>query len=349
MVNKPIRRTAFLIFTFIAIIFSHTSFADTGILLRFKPKQAVSEINFKNPSQIQIQENGTARIRGTYKLFENGWTLLCNGLKIEKEKSAQAGKNSFTITVKAENEKTPFEIQAISPHGKIEKETIILHIPTKGQNGSSHAIVASLGPTLIFHNESDATEKIGMSAAALTLKAAYQYLPKSKNWDFAANSFVTLLPLQSRFNGITDDTRTRFLGVNARIGFPMPFIKNPWRLSVLAGLYYTTMFVNNNALGFKNMSGPQLFPMLRRTLTPQQWVFGYFKFSPVASGLRLNFMRLENREIAAGSGWVKALKNGKAISVMIDISKLSLNFEDSLRGSVSIISTSYTLSAGISI
>jgi hypothetical protein len=115
----------------------------------------------------------------------------------------------------------------------------------------------------------------------------------------------------------------------------------------MGGYYYTTMFVSPAAFGFENMTGPQLFPVIRRTLRNQDCILFYAKYSPVSSGSIS--LQPSSREIAGGITYSHLLSNGHSIPFSLDISNLSAVINSSngnLSQSVNVELTTASLSAG---
>jgi hypothetical protein len=122
------------------------------------------------------------------------------------------------------------------------------------------------------------------------------------------------------------ETTARFIGANFRIGYAVPRIREPWRLLLMVGGYYTTMNVSPNTFGFRNLSGPQFFPVLRRAMDSGDSVSTYFKISPVSAG-GVSLTNLASRELAFGITYNKNLKNGHSIPFSIDYSNLKSSVE----------------------
>jgi hypothetical protein len=191
----------------------------------------------------------------------------------------------------------------------------------------------SLGFTAIEYFEGSRVRHL---QTALTVKYAVNYL-LSKSWDLGGNIFYTALPLTA---ARSDDVRARYLGVNMRAAWIVPWVGMPWRLSIAPGLYYTTMYVTANKFGFKHMAGPQLFPVLRRNFPLNRSAMLYFKYSPIYDRTRITF---GGREFAGGGSWTMPYTPNHPLSFHLDFSNLNLL----LGGKLRIISTSLTLSTSL--
>ncbi len=99
------------------------------------------------------------------------------------------------------------------------------------------------------------------------------------------------------------------------------------------------MSVDNNAYGFKGMSGPQFFPLLRRELENGKSAFGYLKYSPVNTSF--TSISFSNQEFAFGGGWMTPIKGVRSLSLNLDVATIGLKIKN-----VEISNTSISLSAG---
>lgn len=274
----------------------------------------------------------------TGKYTHQDWTLLLDNKKVELSSDKK-----FKIKVVATGKITTVKLIEIGPAGQIKKETIRFVYddwqPSKPQSTAMKRFSFSPGMNFSFLNYSETGVGV-FSEKAITTKAAIVYFfPPSM--DVGASFYFTTVPVGSSMSGTT----ARFLGVNARVGYVLPFVKEPWRVSLLGGVYYTTMFVSNDQFGFRNMAGPQIFPAARVKINKTDIISGYFKFSPVASGFQ--FSSLANREMAIGFAYVHALKNSQSFSVTLDISTLDLVLTSSVvNKTINISSTSISIGGG---
>ena len=131
----------------------------------------------------------------------------------------------------------------------------------------------------------------------------------------------------------------RFFGANLRFGYVFPFVPEPWRVSLSAGAYYTTMLIPDGKYGYLNLTGPQLYLTLRRAFANGDAVSLYAKFSPVTDqSAALSFT---NREVGAGLAWSRPLGATHALSVGLDYAQIHFaNLISEVRTS------SWTLGAG---
>ncbi len=187
-----------------------------------------------------------------------------------------------------------------------------------------------LGVTSITYLQSRTT---GFSSVALTAKGGLVYAWAPGRWSLGLTSFITMLPMT---NSRSDGKAGRFLGVNLRAAYALPLGRGPWALGFAFGGYFSTMFVTDDAFGYQNVAGPQLYPSLRRRFANGESIGAYAKYSPVSSGLSL--MTLANREIAFGIDWNRPLQSGESFGLGLDISNLVL-----YEGSTAIDSSTVTI------
>ena len=238
-------------------------------------------------------------------------------------------KDIYFFKVPLRAERTAIRLGAVSPRGEI--ETAIFHIDFDGwgkyqdslapkkrlvKKSKPYYFSGSLGLTKVDYKEEGVPD---FNMNAVTAKVFGRY-PLSKNWDLAMNVFLTAFPISDN----RSDLSVRFLGINGRIGYALPWLKEPWGLSILGGWYYTTMIVTNNALGFKNLAGPQIYPLLRRRLSGGKSVFAYMKFAPIIA-VSYSF---DNRELAFGGGYGWKTKSGRPLSLNLDYADFKFTARD---------------------
>ena len=153
----------------------------------------------------------------------------------------------------------------------------------------------------------------------LSVKGAFNYFLSPPVWDFGVSGFMNVLGL-----GCGCATDVRILGVNARIGYVFPGIRNPWRLALYGGWYYSTMIASDQSFGYRNLNGPQIFPTLRRAFGNGSALSAYLKLSPISN--RLSLMNLSNSEQAVGVSYLFP-KWGKTFAISLDFSRLRFGLE----------------------
>ncbi|MEK6579955.1 MAG: hypothetical protein AABZ55_12065 [Bdellovibrionota bacterium] len=264
-------------------------------------------------------------------------------LLTDREQVAISEKGDFLLKIPVKGENSSVDFLSVSPFGTLKREKLGVSFPgwnaflakrkSPALGTRRFFVTPSLGLTLINYTQTGLTP---FSETALTGKvsALYYLAPR---WDIGLASFFTLIPVTST----VPENKIRFLGVNGRIGYVVPWVKSPWRLSLMTGVYFTTTFVPGSTFGFENMTGPQLFPVLTRVWNNGRSSTFYFKFSPVTA--QFTPLALSNREIAGGGSYGFRLKNGHAMSIAMDVSSIQLTLENT-----QIKATTFSLGVGYS-
>jgi hypothetical protein len=151
-------------------------------------------------------------------------------------------------------------------------------------------VLPGMGITFDSYRE---TGKADFSETMMTARIAGTYALDA-NWDAEAIMTMTAFPISSNVPAVT----ARFTSVNLRLGYAIPFISAPWRLSLLGGLYYTTMSVTDNAFGYQNLFYPQFLPSLSYSVDSRDIIRAYVKYVPTSTG----FSIYNSTEREAGAG-----------------------------------------------
>ena len=300
----------------------------TGLrILRYRLK--IPQAPKANDTSVRLQVQG---------LFDRpDWNLLHGGEKIPINPNTQ----QFDTLLRVERSAKQLTLSAIGPRGEVSTETFDLTLPPFETIDKIIGIIpgkrwfVNVGTAASWINYTDSRID-AFDQLAVTVKASFVALVLPPFLDAGVSAYFTALPVMS-----TRNLNARFLGINARIGYVFPKIREPWRLSLLTGVYYTTMFASSNRFGFSHVAGPQLFPTVRRLFNNGDIGIVYAKLSPVTDGLSV--LSLDNREIALGVSWTRSVKKGgPSLSMSFDLAQLLLKF-----GSVAINSTSYSLGVGL--
>lgn len=268
-------------------------------------------------------------VSGTY--LRDEWALIHESNRISPRG------NKFEVKVLLEGKITQVDLIAVGPEGELQKERILVVFEkwdeyqtsrSKLRGGKRWAFTPGVGVTYVSYSQ---PKHEPLTELALTVKASLQFVIKPPNWDVATTVFYTALPLTTT----PADSHIQFLGVNLRIGYVLPFVPDPWRVSIQTGGYYNTVTsaptINTargevNRYGYQNIFGPQIFPSVRRVFANGDSATAYLKYSPVM--YETSFLDIRNREIALGIGWARTMRSGflhgKNVFVSVDIADLGL-------------------------
>ncbi len=243
-----------------------------------------------------------------------GWTII-HDTKVIKPAS---GLIQIRFSVEGKNNK--FQITAVGPNGDLQTQTATLvfdewnHFQATRYRRYNRRL--TLTPGLgITQSTYEQTAVSQYDLLALTGKISLLFQLRPPTWDVALSAYYTLLPFR---NSLDDEITIRFFGANFRLGYTFIFIPEPWRVSIQFGYYYTTTHVTDNLFGYQAISGPQIYPTIRRVLASGDAITAYAKFSPIAS--QFQFLAFSNREIAAGLSYGYLVKNGFLADRMIILS-----------------------------
>lgn len=217
-------------------------------------------------------------------------------------------------------------IQLVDAYGQITESSIRLYgtsaasliRASDAKISAKSAFVVGLGPTLIHYTESG-LRLTNYRSTALTVTGDYQLpMSASGNWTIQGSIYGTAVQIQQ---STSDDPR--FIGVNGRLIYRLPFSRESLELKLAAGIYYLSMIVPSESFGFKNLVGPQLYPTIRYQIPGVLTLRTYVKYSPVSEQLRI--MDLANREFAYGISFASPALLKQKLSINYNHSDLSLS------------------------
>jgi hypothetical protein len=191
------------------------------------------------------------------------------------------------------------------------------------------------GYSLIHYHE---TGKPDLTLHAMTPKMVYRH-HLSQKLSFEVSTFLTAYTFSQ--SDLSDYT-ARFWGGNYRIGYEA-FSHPSWKFHLMAGAYYSTMFVSERHFGYRNVAGPQAFPVIHRKLNQNQTISFYGKYSPIFKGWTL--FPLKNREVATGISWSSQVLS-RPFSISLDVAQMLLAMEEVSQ--IEIKTNSVSLSVGLS-
>ena len=262
----------------------------------------VTGLSFEPTAEITGKSRGKGKVQSTVlvsgKFQRPGWRLV-DGTNPTVEIPLDAT-GRFRLEILVTQKAQTFKLMALDPFGNREEDTRgifysifdVLLAEARARASKASYFNVGLGATSNSYTQTYTDDYRGV---AVTAKATFTWLVLPPAWDFAGNIFFNLLPLSSNL----PDVKVRFLGANARFGFSMPFIPQPWRFSLLGGVFYSHMLVTNDAFGYSHMIYPQIYPVLRRGFNGVASGYVYFKYVPTGEGMSLSF---SEREVAVGIG-----------------------------------------------
>ncbi len=304
----------------------------TGLRWRVQRVDAVAV--FTGPENKEMIIN--ANLDGIFD--HSGWNLVWKSKQVLLD-----AKKQFRLHVRINAATTTFPLTAIGPAGETEEQTVILVVSQwesilqrlgKFLAPPRPFVTVLLAVSAISYEEQVSIFSSKLFETALTGRLSYNFfIFGSRRWDLGASTYFTLLPLTK-----TLPDGLRFLGLNVRVGYVFPKTLGSWTFGIYSGGYYTTTFVTGSAkFGFINMTGPQIYPVLRRSLAGGRSIMGYFKFSPMSS--QFSLFTYSSYELAFGGIYSKSLSNEHPLSFSLDISRLHFSVpEQTFTGSSSTLS-----------
>lgn len=325
-----------------------SAFADSTrkVTLQFEqdPKKKVHGLTWNTKLNPEVQQRTKnekleffIELQGSFK--REDYSVLINSVAIPENQQQNFKKE---ILIKGPLETVTFS--SIGPKGDLESEKVLVLIPEYQQIKSGILaeqtqknlhFSASLGPSIVNYSQTDLT-----TATAQTVEYKQVFLTARLNatyalsnlWELSANTFYNAIKLSSDQTGTVP-----FLGFNIRAGYVLTPNNPKWRLVLNGGWYYVTTL--GKSAGFQNLSGPQVFPLVKYSLAEAQSVFSYFKLSPISD--KFSVLSFSNREIAFGGGYSFPML-GRSFTAGLDYSNIALTFSDTTTKS-----NSLTLSLGM--
>lgn len=322
MLLCPQRKTHLWIpFFFAFLLGSAQALADFSVNVMPSPHakdlQQIRGLSLEQKAEAR-ESHGTesrflARVKGSFVAPRR--SLLIKDKKIEVKPDGR-----FDIYIPLTGDSTRVVLRSVDLHGNVETQEVLLLAGSwvNEPRPPRHSASGGLGFTFLNYQE---TTYSTLTQIALTVKGQYSFVIVPPRWDVALSGYATALPLTSSWQ----DRNIRFLGANLRVGYTFTPGNSPWRVSLMAGGYYTTTLIQGENFGFTGMAGPQIYPVVHRTLTSNHSVSGYFKFSPILQGVAPTF---ESNEIAAGGAWTLPFIKGRRISITLDVARLHLNIQN---------------------
>lgn len=248
-------------------------------------------------------------------------SLVCSGRRVEIEPGG-----NFRVAFHPQKARESLKLVSIGTRGEIEQEILVVDLPglpallkQASTPQSAPSLTVGAGFTHLSYSETTIPQ---FTENAITAKLSFVHAFKPGSpWDIGLSGYATVVSLSTTSAA---KQSIDFLGGNARVGYRLPILPEPWRLSLMLGLYLTTTSSSDGTFGFTNLMGPEFYPVLRRRLSGGGMIAGYFKYSPVGSGLSLSF---GSREIAGGLSYTPRTNASFPISFTLDIADLSASIE----------------------
>lgn len=340
-----------LLFCVTALLFSWLSWGEEyRARLHLKSADEIDGL-YWDPSpetqEPQLQTHQTLDNRIVYYVKLKGiFTRKESRLLYQNETVRLDSNLRFTMEIPLESDETEFSLIAISPQGDTQVQGVEILYPNWDDlfvehekpsaeviytNSRQFSISPEVGLTSISYQQSNV---VNYSGFAVTGKLLSDF-SLSDVWKLEGEIYYTLFPVMSNTPGMN----IQFLGTSLGLGYELPKFSPNWSLTIMTGFYYTTSFTSSADFGFGDISGPQLYPLLRTTFSGGSSSWLYFRYSPIFSGFAL--LDLSNAELAGGLGYsFPPSRNQQIFSIKFDIALLSLLLQNT-----SIQSDTYVLSA----
>ncbi len=245
------------------------------------------------------------------------WALV-----VAQKELKQGDLKSFRIPVPISRRETWIALTAIGPRGEQENESLVIDFPgfelysadPRVREGRKTYVLAGIGVANQNYSEPGLIADQISWAANITVRR----LIAAPSWDLRLVGSLTLAPLSS-----TNPTKYRTLGFNLIGGYVLPIVKEPWRVSLLAGWYMMRMLVQQDAFGLRWINGPELYPSVQRYFGKSSLIQFYGKYSPVAGKYRIVSIS-KNREIGGGILYQWNRSGGSPLAFSVDYQQLQL-------------------------
>lgn len=232
------------------------------------------------------------------------------------------GGASFSQKVPLNGKITLLAYSMVDDYGRTQEERIALVFPkwktfsTPKAKRPKQKILANAGLALSYENYQEPTQSLAMTEWALTGKATLGYVLTPNKWELSGNIFGNLIPIIHQPHSLDS---ALWYGLNARVGYRLPFENKDVNLWVSTGWYAWGMYVADSSYGVASLNGPQLFLNARITPPGSRVGWVYVKWASItdfAQGL----ISFKNRELAGGAG-ISVSKPGAKhpVSVSVDV------------------------------
>jgi hypothetical protein len=271
---------------------------------------------------VHVNADGELFARVLARYPAPGWTLILQGRHMPR-----IVRDAFRYDLPLEARATRLSVLAVGPLGEVTREHVVVVVPEgqwkrlrekPGVGPRRFSASANAGFTYAAYREEPLGVDLKQVGLTVKVNAGYKLIPRLL--DVAGNAFLTALPLTHSPSSIT---ATRFYGINARLGYRVPF-SGTVEWNVLLGWYFWGMVVPDRSYGISDLTGPQIFITVgfpSRGGTGS--VVAYGKLAPLAD--RPRAISLAHRELAFG-GSVQLTRAGapRLWALTLDISQTSV-------------------------
>jgi hypothetical protein len=321
--SKRVKRSLYLFFIFIGSLqspwlmkqgFAIEAPADQALIRFPQNEPQIPSLAWKDltASIKNISEGGVdksyAVIEGTYPVKDS--ILLANSFPVKITDNGE-----FTIAAPLTGNFTMLSLKTVDVLGAVSTQRVYIQKLEREKPFERIRVGVQLGVSTISFTE---TGLDNINEISLVTKADLTYTLSPHYSDIGINAYYTALILTKN-----NETSLQFVGANLRYARTIFGAKTPWQVRLMGGWYFTSTLVDNDAYGYKNVSGPMIFPVLRHTIDQDKSWFIYGKYSPVSSGFSFS-LATGSSEIAGGGGYTWTIGKSTLASVTLDASKLSL-------------------------
>lgn len=228
------------------------------------------------------------------------------------------GPGKFLIRMKAKKAIFPVTFAYVDNYGRRAKEKVVFVAEKPAQAppeqpvpyDPSHSLEFGLSPSYVSYRQ---TAKDDYYMVALTAKLSYGWQFWKPHMDVAINSFINVFP----FWRTPDSLSVRFWGTNIRVGYALPFVRAPWRLKLMGGVFFSTALPEKGVIGYRFVLYPQFYPVVSYALPNNRSVYLYLKYVSMTPSFSISFDR---RELAFGFGMVFPLNKRWSLVPSFDFS-----------------------------
>ena len=315
--------------------------------LSLHDQSPIAESRFSNSDRVVVL------LQGKFAKAAQGYILTCQSAsvcphtKIEVRKSDGA----FQFYAVLRNTLSEVRLASVDPTGKPEYARYVfkiysgwvppnfartVEVTDRPPSGSMFIGVSGAMINYVERNTDPTFSNVNQNEIGITANLGYGFRigdTRTTRWSGQFLTYITALPLGNSYN-----PPIRFLGLNARLGYDFMSPGKPWVFSIFGGYYYLGTFVADNAYGYSQLTGPQIYPAITRNFDRFKSLRMYLKWSPVNGDGGL--FAPANRELAIGISYRTTLGEARTpISINFDLSDMTATSSSVFNGAVTNTST----------